>query len=167
VRVRLPLSAPRIRIQIDRILLWKQPKWAHPGRRLTAVLTAVEAGTQAIVPLTPAGPGPIGWLPAIADLSSSARGLEQPNCSLQPSGEPTCRDARGLIDFMVATYGVATWYEAQGGVEGVREAVTPAVETTIATGLVLGEGGTVPRPLWATPSRGQGCSVGGSGVHTV
>ena len=35
----------------------------HPGGRLTAVLTAVEAGTHTSVQVTPARPGPIGWLP--------------------------------------------------------------------------------------------------------
>ena len=63
MRVRLPLSAPSVRIQIDRIFLSKWPKAADPRGRLTAVLTAVEAGTHTIVQLTPAGPGPIGWLP--------------------------------------------------------------------------------------------------------
>ena len=46
VRVRLPLSAPEIRIQIDRIVLWEVPKPAGTGGRLTAVLTAVALTCQ-------------------------------------------------------------------------------------------------------------------------
>ena len=70
VRVRLPLSAPSVRIQIDRILLSKVPHGRYLGGRLTAVLTAVEAGpTQLSSSLLPGlgqsagSPDPrFGWL---------------------------------------------------------------------------------------------------------
>jgi len=60
VRVRLPLSAPRFRIQIDRILLSKWPQSRHLGARLTTVLTAVEAGTTQLSSSLQPGLEPIG-----------------------------------------------------------------------------------------------------------
>ena len=76
MRVRLPLSAPRFRIQTDRILLSKQPNWAHPGGRLTAVLTAVEAGTHTTVQAHSGRAWANRLAPAIPDLAG--RQVRQP-----------------------------------------------------------------------------------------